>query len=388
MKTVLAAAVVASLLILSGCERNFLYNDIRSSDQIELVRTVGVDRENGKFVATVSMAGKNDGEEVTILSAEADSISDALKKMQNYSTKKYIFYGHVQELVIGEAAARESLRACMDYIERGVEMRLDTKLYVVKGGGAKALIKWASSEGKNVGSLLESLEKDVQLESESHVYTCGETGEEIAQSGTALAAAIEAVNEEGIVSGEDGKIIRSAGYAIIRENRLVDFIDPENARAATILTNKAVNDVTAVPDGAGGCVTLEMSRETAEYDGAFENGRLNRVHININVIGSVMELQNAIDLFDEDVICSLEEELARLELERVTAVVEQSRRLECDFLKIMKMIEMKHPIEMSRLKDEPVAAYLGAPVTINIKAEIRRTYAKENLRSGGNRDFD
>ncbi len=387
MKRFFAAALLLMGLVLGGCERNFLYNDIRSSDQIDLVRTVGVDIEDGKIVATVSMAGKEGSEKVSVLSAEADSVSEALKKMQSYSTKKYIFYGHVQELVIGEKAARENVSACIDYIERGVEMRLDTRLYVVKGGRAKDMISWASSEGKNIGALLESLEKDVQLVSESHVYSCGESGEEIAQCGNMLAAAIEAVDEAGIVSGESSKIIRSAGYAVIKQNRLVDFIDTDNARAVTIMTNKAVNDITTLPDGMGGFVTLEMSREEAEYDGEFKNGRLNRIYININIQGNIMELQNPIDLFDKSVISLLETELARLELERVRSVIEKSHRLECDFIKIMKMIAMKHPIETARLAEGAEKAYLGAETVISVKTKIRRTYAKENLQSGGNKEL-
>ncbi len=387
MKRTFAAALILTGLALGGCERNFLYDDIRSSDQIDLVRTVGVDIEDGQYVATVSMAGKEGSEEVTVLSAAADSVSEALKKMQNYTTKKYIFYGHVQELVIGEEAARENVSVCMDYIERGVEMRLDTSLFIVKGGTAKELIAWASSEGKNVGALLESLEKDVQLASESHVYTCGETAEEIAQCGNMLAAAIEEADEDGILSGESSKIIRSAGYAVIKQNRLVDFIDPENARAVTIMTNKAVNDVTTLPDGMGGCATLEMSREKADYDGEFEGGRLKKIYININIRGNVMELQNPIDLFDENVIHALESELAEIELERVRAVIEKSRALECDYIKIMKMLALKHPIEAARLAENAESAYLGAEICIKIETKIRRTYAKENLRSGGNKEL-
>ena len=99
-----------------------------------------------------------------------------------------------------EAAAERGLEPWLEHMERSVEMRLNTFLYVVREGTAQEAVAATGKEGEGVVALLTSLEKDVQLMNESHVFTCGEVAERLAEEGCALAAAISLVEQEDILA--------------------------------------------------------------------------------------------------------------------------------------------------------------------------------------------
>lgn len=59
----------------------------------------------------------------------------------------YLYFGHVGQLLLGEELARQGVEPALDYILRDVETRLDTALYLVRGGTAGKAITAAGEDG-------------------------------------------------------------------------------------------------------------------------------------------------------------------------------------------------------------------------------------------------
>ena len=171
----LVPLLVLVLVLLGGCGRRWIYSDYREIDQLELIQALGLDADGSLFAATAS------------------TVSRAMRQMQDYTSRKYIFFGHTAHLLLGEAAAERGIRPCLEHMERNAEMRLNTFLYIVREGTARELITETGREGEGIVPLLVSLEKDVQLMNESHVFTCGEVEESMAEGGSALAAAMSSL---------------------------------------------------------------------------------------------------------------------------------------------------------------------------------------------------
>jgi spore germination protein KC len=370
------AAVIVMLAALmtpaAGCAGKPLFDELREIDQLELIRTVGVDSSDGLVTAT---AASWDTERAVILKNRSVTLSRALSEMQSYTNKKYIFYGHTENLLIGQKAAEEGIDVCLDFIERSPDMRLSTKLYIVRDTTAERMISEAGKESGGIGSLLESLEKDVQLLSESYVFNCGDVAEMIAEDGCALAAAIMLTPGENMLRGGSESTVTAAGYAVFRDAELVRFIDRYYAHGVNLLTDRMEGDIAEVDDGEGGFAAIRLTHSDVRFSARFTpDGNIGAITADINVKGNLEQLQNPLDIYDPAVTERLESALEAMEKYRAEYVMELMKELEADFCRIGRRLEMRYPVRFSRIAGDWPRQLAGAETEVRVNAEILRTY--------------
>jgi spore germination protein KC len=368
MKRLAVLLISALLIMLGGCKSGMLYADMREIDQLELIQTVGLDASDSGVRATAASGMRVGGGSPTVLENTSPTTARAMRLMQNYSSKKYVFYGHVRYLLIGEEAAREGLGKYLDYVERSVELRLSTGLLIVKGGTANELIRLTSTESESTAELLASLEKDVRLMSESRVGSCGEAAESLAESGTALVAAVSPEQ------GENGWRIASAGYTVFKDGRLAAYIDTDTARAVNLLTGEVEGDVTELPDGRGGCAALRVTSGKSSLGAEFSGGELIRITIDARVTANIEELGESCDPYSPAEIAALEAKLAALEKARIDRALSLMSELGCDYLGIGAKLRRAHPLKTDRLGGRLAESIAGAETEVRVEAKIERTY--------------
>lgn len=372
MKRSVLLLCLSACLLLSGCAGNPVFgDDSREIDQLELVETVGFDAAGALTTVTASTAASG---EPVLLKNTAETVSRAVREMQNYTDKQYIFYGHTAHVLIGEEAARQSLTRYLDYLERDSEMRLDTRLYIVQGGTAEDAITAVSDENETVGDLLASLDRDVELLSESYVFDCREVAQQLAKRNCALVAAIMLEKSENLLSSEDGMTLQSSGYAVIRDGRLLDFLDTELARGVNLLIGRTGSDVIEAPDGTGNVFAARLTESSAEYIPQFEDGRMTGLHIELLLHCNLDELRAPLDIFDGAVVQTLEESISAAALGRVQAVLERMRELDCDFCDLQTHVRQSAPLRTDRMREAWESVFSGLKCEVTVKTILERTY--------------
>ena len=341
MRRLRLPALCLALSLLTGCGGRWVYSDYREIDQMELIQALGMDEEGGKLIVTASTGGP--GEPVVLRSASA-SVSRAMRQMQDYTSRKYIFFGHTAHLLLGEAAAEQGVEKYLEHMACSVEMRLNTFLYVVRGGTAQEALSSAGTAEDGAVDLLASLEKDVQLMSESHVFTCGETAEMLAEQGCCLAAAVSLLRREDILSGEDPVTLASEGYAILKDGRLAGYLDPDLARGANLLMGLGGEDILEVPDGKGSWAALRLTGSRVRYQPEYRRGELVFLRIRVELDCSLDELRSPASARDRETRERLKEEAEKLELERICRVLERSRSLNVDFCGMGRQVRAARPL--------------------------------------------
>ena len=334
----LTAALVLNLL--TGCSGRWVYSDYREIDQMELIQVLGMDEERGEITVTASTGGP---EEPVVLRSTSVSISRAMRQMQDYTSRKYIFFGHAAHLLLGESASEQGVEKYLEHMEHSVEMRLNTFFYVVKDGTAQEAVSKAGKSENGVADLLVSLEKDVQLMSESHVFTCGETAEMLEERGCCLAAAVALVRQEDILSGEDPVTLAAEGYAILKEGRLAGYLDPELARGANLLMDLGGEDILEVPDGKSAWAALRLIGSRVRYLPEYREGELDSLRIRVELACSLDEYRSDVNAPDGETLNLLAKEAEELELERIRRVLERSRDLDADFCGIGQQVRGSKP---------------------------------------------
>ena len=372
MKHGVLIPVLAACLLLQGCSGSPVFGDeSREIDQLELVETVGFDAAGELTTVTASTAASG---EPVLLKNSAVTVSRAVREMQNFTDKQYIFYGHTSHVLIGEAAARQSLLRYLDYLERDSEMRLDTRLYIVEGGTAEEMITAVSNEKETAGDLLASLDRDVELLSESYVFSCGDTAQMLAKRGCALAAAVRLEQADSILNSESGVTIQSSGYAVIQSGRLLDFLDKELARGVNLLTGRTGGDVIEAPDGTGGIFAARLTGSEAKYAPQFADGTMTGLEIEILLHCNLDELREPLDIFDDRVIEAMEAGVSAVELERIERVLERMRELNCDFCDLQTRARQAAPLRFDRMAEPWETVFPALSFTVTVKTMLERTY--------------
>ena len=109
MKGRILALMLGLTVLLTGCGRVLPY--AREMGDMALMRVMGVDGEEDGLSVTVSTGKRasglqNEEEGALILSLQGQSLSTVCQAMQGAS-ESYVFYGYVDQLLLGEEMARQ-----------------------------------------------------------------------------------------------------------------------------------------------------------------------------------------------------------------------------------------------------------------------------------------
>lgn len=222
----LRAIPAAVCLLLTSCAG---FPAAREMGDMALLRTMGVDARGEELAVTASTgqaeAGRQ-GESALVVSARRESLSAACLAMQGQSDR-YVFFGHVDQLLLGEGVARQGIRPVLDYFARNVELSLGTRLWLIRGTEAGQAI--ASGGEKGVDARLATLQSDGKLGIAPKTRTVGEVYTDLLERGSAFVPALTLAEEDTLTE---------CGYGVFRSDRLAGFLEGEAARGLELLAGQ------------------------------------------------------------------------------------------------------------------------------------------------------
>lgn len=202
-----------------------------------LLRTLGVDRAEGGLSVTAStgpQAGGLQGEQeaALVLSARRESLSAACLAMQGLS-RRYVFFGYIDQLLLGEDLARQDVRPVLDACARNVELSLGAQMWLAVGLTAAEAVR-AGGEG-GVDRQLVTLGTDGEMGLSLRPRTAGEVYADLLDRGCAYVPAL--------VRGQEDASLAPAGYGILKDGALVGLLTGEAALGLERLTGGGQADV-------------------------------------------------------------------------------------------------------------------------------------------------
>lgn len=334
MRRALAASLLcAAFLPLSGCTLS-VYNNYRELERLQVIETVGLDAgEDGGVVLSVSAGRDASGREPLRASAEAPSVTEAMQLLQDLSRSDELFFSGTGCILIGEAAASETAR-WLELVARSDSLRLDTPLFIVRGGEAAELVTQAGGEDGDITQIMQALISFAEKSGPARIYTCADAARALLESGAALAGAVRPAQDAseggGLTAELDGCAVLGPG------GRLIGCIEGEDAlgiglfagdpgRAALTL------DCGATAELAGGRVELEPDW------GA--DGALRGLTARVSVEAIVMEARPGTDLASARARSAAEDELAARAGGWIYTILSKSRDLGADFLGLGRRLE-------------------------------------------------
>ena len=252
----LICTVISAALLLSGCSGGSLYTNYREVEQLTVIQTMGFDRSSDGITLSVSTGNSGGGtsanSSVTRMSATEETVSLAQDKMRDHSASEELFFAHTSYIVLGEDAAKQGITPFLDYVSRSVSLREGTPIFIIVGDSAKALVLGAGGDDYDATNVLRSLERNIKHRGDLHVFTAANVTADLNRRGACLIAAIKCVDAKDVIegAGDDELTAVPAGYAVIKDGKMVGTLGLDAARGVAILRNELRSCYVELDDAA------------------------------------------------------------------------------------------------------------------------------------------
>ena len=313
MRGRLLSVPLTACLLLTGCA-GLPYP--REMGDMALLRTMGVDRAGEELSVTVSTGPRARGlqgeqEPALVLSARGSSLAAAALSLQSLSDS-YVYFGYVDQLLLGEELARRGVTAVLDYFARDVELGLGAQLWVVRESTARGAVE--SGGGQGVDSRLSTLQTDGEMGVAAIPRTAGEVYTDLLEQGCAYLPAL--------VPGDgEGAVLLDGGYAVLKGETLAGYLDGEAARGLELLAGRPAADILGVRLPSG-WASARITGGDVQCQLRFEAGMLVGYRISCRLTARPAEYAAPLTQGDLEL---LQAALERRERARLLAALEQLR---------------------------------------------------------------
>ena len=371
MKKTAAALGLGACLLLASCGRAALPY-AREMGDMALLRTMGVDAAEGGGVEITASTGRRaaglqgEGQPPLILSAQGGSISAACLALQGLSDS-YVFFGYVDQLLLGEGAALAGIQPVLDYFSRDVELGLGAQVWLIRGEEAGAAIGAGGESG--VDGRLSTLQTDSELGIAGITRTAGEVFSGLLEAGCAYLPALRVVEPEK-TGGQT--VLMEAGYGILREDRLVGYLDGEEARGLELLTGQAGEDVLEAELSSGG-VVARVTGGTVRWEPVYQGNELERIQLYCLVTAELAEYAAPLEEGELDQLREILEERESLRLQRV---LDQLRSWGTDCVGLASQVGRADPARWDETEENWEQLFPAVPLSLSVEVTVSRSYGE------------
>ena len=353
MRRIIVGAVLILLLAgLAGCKYSILPKSKEIND-LQLVQVIGIDRlpgetndcmltiasknleAGGEQESSEGMARSTDGNtgssksKALVLTSRGKTIFDAVRNVQTHSSKN-IFWGHSEYYLIGEEAAKDNIAKYLDFLIRDHELRIESKVYIVKGSTAKDMIELFNQTGFFILDKLDSLGQNLKLLSTSEEIKVHKLIRFIdVHHASARVPCIYLTNRDND-TGKQVKDIESCGYAIFSGFKLSGFIGTDISRGVNLITNTVESSIVTVKDTTGQDASLEIIDSDTKVIPYCNRHELESILLKAKVTSNIGEIQSQTSFTDELSISHMESQQSKILENEMKKALEEVLKLKSD----------------------------------------------------------
>lgn len=424
--------IIFSLLNLSGC--GGIHTNYREIQQLMVVQTMGLDREEGSVRVSMAAAAEASGSGPRRMSATGGTVSTAIDRTYELSYEEEIFFSHVNHILIGEAAAEEDMDSFLDYLCQSPELRIDIPLYIVREGTAEQAVMEVGDGSRGISEVMQAVREIFATASNSQVFTVADTIRSLDRYGSALICAIrcepgsesfgpqtsgnsgsdggeggqgekkqddgenqqtqaaqeeentQAAGNEDTGGGEEqgeaeaaaqeGKPLMAgiAGYGVIRDGKLCKYLEPELSVAVGLMTGGVPISFIAVEDMDGRPCSLEVYDGSAQLNPVWAGpGELKGLELQVEVTASVMESGPSQSSGTEEYINYLTGQLESAVSEQLSSLLQSSMQLKADFLGLAGKVERSSPENFRLMEQDFTEVLPSLELQISVSGRLSHT---------------
>jgi len=368
------ALLLVFLLLLAGCWSN------RDLSEINIVTGIGLDRtEDGKILLAVQVvepaaiqstsSGKGKGgvmqaRPVFVESYKGETVLEAVRGMLSTVDKK-MFLSTAQVLILGENLLKDGMEEVLDFFQRNYEV--DYRMNIL------------AAKGVSPGEILE-IEPD--MDSIPATYINGTVENTILRGTVKKTILIDLLKDIGSggkqpaigqISKAGEKEVRTEGIAVIKNGRLVGWLDSYETRGYLLAINEVRNAIVNVPIDKGK-VAMEIIRSKGRVNVVFDNDEPIMLTVKTKIEANVGGYEGKGRLDSPDNLRTLEEALEEeIKKEIMMALKKTQQEYSSDIFGFGVEVHKYHPQYWKKVKKNWDDIFSTLPVELQVDAKIRRT---------------
>ena len=398
MKIIRIITVVIIILFISLSRKSIIpqRNEI---DNMEILTLMGLDyndeapleqKSSVSFImekeeSNDSSSNENKKEYQQVMNYKSTSFNDALRQMQFY-TDKTITGSHIKYFLIGEDSAKTDIDKALDELSKDQEVRLSSHIYLVKGSSAEEFFKNMVASDYKLGDILSSIENKNTHKTIIRYLTISELlSNKLSESGIYLIPTLKLKDTsdnitqiKNVGQEESEKLTKQLeilGYGIMKESKLVDYLDESESIIYNMLINKSEGGDLDIEDDKGDVISFNINDISSNYKFKFDkNTDLKEVEIYVKFRSNFEEVQGKENITITKNIKKyqkLQEEKVKKKVEKLIA---KSQKLNLDILNIKQQLKLKHPYKFRKIKSTWEDSYNSLNITVKAESSIDRTY--------------
>ena len=355
-------------LLLTGCSALPYAHQI---DKTALMEVLGVDGSGTGMVTVTAASGpRPESQDPLVLTAQAETISAACADMGGRG-EDYVFFGDVEQVLVGEEAARAGLEPLLGHMVRDPELRLEAELWVVKGADASEVLLGAG-KGESLPGRLSALSRNAHLLGGPRHQMARGALTDLLENGATLLPALERRAAEEGQGAQGAYVLEAAGYAVIRDGLLLGFTDEAATLGADLLRGLGKGRILERPGPEGGAVALKLTGVKTTFRTRFSGERLTTLVVNCALETQVMEEAGSAARLGEEDRRRLETELAGLAEEAVRAALDCFQGLEADAIHLLDRVALAVPWKKAALEEHWREVFPDLALEVRAEAAVAR----------------
>lgn len=269
-------------------------------DKFSIVAGIAIDKgENNQFKITAEIiqitGGKESKTSSKVITMEGKTMFDAVRNMISLSGKR-LYWSHTKVIIVSKEIAKEGLIRVIDWYNRDSETREDVNILVSEGASAQEILSSeATTEDVLSFVLSDILKNQVSLSKASKTDIL----EFDIQSQVKESSLIIPTVSLKQINGK--KVPHIAGTAIIKNNKLIGFLNGEETKELLMVRNEVKGGVIVEEIQEKNVVipfTLEIFKSKTKVTPIINDKKI-EMNLDIKTTVAIDELEGSKNLFTE-----------------------------------------------------------------------------------------
>ena len=211
-------------------------------------------------------------------------------------------------------------------------------------------------------SRLSTLQTDSEMGAAGITRTVGETSAGLLEWGSAYLPALRAAEQER----EGETTLLEAGYGVLRNGRLVGYLDGEGARGLELLTGRTAADILEIELPSGRAV-VRLTGAAVQWSPEFQGRDLKELRLTCRVTASLAEGRRQLEKQEQE---QLRRALEAREEGRLQRVLDQLRSWGTDCAGVGSQVGRADPARWEKLRNRWTRLFSTVPVEISVEVSL------------------
>lgn len=384
-KIILIITITITSIISTGCWNYYELSDLA------IITSIGIDKVDDNFQLSLVIAntsGESSGTEVsaktTILTGIGKTMNEAFIDAKTKSSKE-IYTGHFKLLLISEEVANENMYEVLESMLRNPESIRKVAFVITKDKTSNEILKTLSPlETFPSETILLNIRNSVNSIGISHEVNISDFVYNIVNYGidnTLPTITLDGTNNENSTESlkeiEMESVLKVGDLALLKDYKIVGYLDYENSKYINILTNNVTSLTTNIScyDDLEKYISIKIDDPKTAIELTTEPLKYK---FNIKAEGSIYETNCKLDLKNPKVIKKIENSIRSHMYSNLKETINLLKNYEVDVLGLGNLLYKQDYKKWYSLKDNWDYTYKNLDFDIDLDFNLKTKGSLEN----------